>query len=277
MGATPVGNGGATMKKTVMKFSVSAVLAMSVAIPAFAADLYEPEVIVYKDPVPAPAIGGWYLRGYIGMTNQRSKGLDYQYFNDAAIRHSWLDKGGFGSSPLFGGGVGYQVNQWLRGDISVEYRGKASFAALDRYEEIADPTKWGTNNYTAKKSEWLLLANAYADLGTFSGITPYIGAGIGASRNTISHFNDANVVTGGGGYADTDSQWNLAWALHAGVGYALNDRASLDLGYSFVHLGDGRTKPAQNYNPAWSRQNDGFKFKDIVSHDVKLGLRYKLN
>jgi opacity protein-like surface antigen len=272
LGDVPVGSGGATMMKTVVKLAVSAVMMTSAAIPALAADLYEPEVIVYKDPEPAPAYGGWYLRGYIGMTNQRYKGLDYAGFHDAAIQHSWLDKGGFGSSPLFGGAVGYQVNHWLRGDISVEYRGKASFNALDR---VVDAGAISTNDYRAMKSEWLLLANAYADLGTYHGITPYIGAGIGASRNTISHFNDTNVQNSGGGYAGTGSKWNLAWALHAGLGYELTERATLDLGYSFVHLGDGKTARAYNHNGT-SRPNDGFKFKDLVSHDVKVGLRYKL-
>ena len=40
------------------------------------------------------------------------------------------------------------------------------------------------------KTEWLFLTNAYIDLGTWWCVTPFIGAGIGASRNTISNFMD---------------------------------------------------------------------------------------
>ena len=57
------------------------------------------------------------------------------------------------------------------------------------------------------------MANGYYDFGDFYGITPYVGAGIGASYNTISHFRDVNIITGGGGYADDNSEWNFAWAL----------------------------------------------------------------
>lgn len=245
------------------------------AAPAMAADLYDPPVI--ETPAPAPQFGGWYLRGHLGMSNQRYDGLDYEYFEVPGFTQSWLDSGGFSSAPLMGAGVGYEFNDWLRADVTAEYRGKADFHALDRFTSDATGALIGTNAYTATKSELLLMANAYADLGNFGGIKPYIGAGIGASRNTISHFNDANVVAGGGGFAPKHSQWEFAWALHAGLGYEVTERLTMDLGYSYVNLGDGKTGVAQNYDPASSRPNDGFTFKDLTSHDVKLGFRYKFN
>ena len=113
------------------------------------------------------------------------------------------------------------------------------------------PTRTGTttNDFRAQKSEWLFLANAYADLGTFYGITPYVGAGIGTSRNTISGFRDINIINGGGGYAGDESQWNFAWALHTGIGIQATERLTIDLGYSFVSLGDAHTGPLQNDDP----------------------------
>lgn len=277
-----------------IKFAKRALLGTAIAAvmsaPAMAADFfdYEPPVEkfydepVYKDYVPElppeEPFGGWYLRGHIGMSNQGFSGLDYFRYDDPAIDVIWLDEGGFGSAPLFGIGVGYQVNHWLRGDLTAEYRGKASFNALDRIVDADDnDIIYGINDYRAKKSELLFLANAYADLGNFHGITPYIGAGIGASRNTISHFNDSNIWTGGGGYAGRNSKWNFAWALHAGVGYEIGPRTTLDLGYSYVNLGDAKTGPAHNYDPAWTAPNDGFTFKKLHSHDLKLGVRYRLN
>ena len=41
------------------------------------------------------------------------------------------------------------------------------------------------------------MANAYVDLGNWYGVVPYVGAGIGASRNTICTFRDINVPTQG--------------------------------------------------------------------------------
>jgi opacity protein-like surface antigen len=248
---------------------LSAALLAGGAAPVLAADLYEPPVVV----TPPVALGGWYLRGHIGMSNQRLDRLDYEYFSDPEV-FEWVDEGGFDSAPIFGVGFGYQFNHWLRADVTAEWRGKSDFHAADRYDETGDGIFDGTNDYRAKKSELLFLANAYADLGSFHGITPYVGAGIGASRNTISHFTDVNIGTGGGGYAGKESEWNFAWALHAGVGIKATERLTIDLGYSFVNLGDATTGQAYNNDPALSRDNDGFKFENLTSHDLKLGVRY---
>jgi opacity protein-like surface antigen len=245
------------------------------AMPANAADiLYDPPpVYKYHPPEKKVVHGGWYLRGHIGMTNQRLRRLEHPDFAVVAD-HEWLDRGGFSSAPLFGGGVGYEFNDWLRGDITVEYRGKASFAATDRWVR-ADNGEFATNHYTAKKSELLLLANAYADLGNFHGFKPYVGAGIGMSRTTISHFADRDILRGAGGYAPPHSMWQLAWALHAGVGFQLTDRATLDFGYSYTHLGNARTGPLHNYDPR-EASLDPMTFRGLHSHDFKVGLRYAL-
>lgn len=253
---------------------IGAVMAF-MSLPAMAADyIAEPPVVEYVEP--APVYGGWYLRGHIGMSNQRLGRLHNEV--NAAGDFEWLERGSFDSAPIFGGGVGFKVNDYLRLDGIVEYRGKASFSALDRYPggTDADGDVWtaGTNDYSAKKSELLLMANAYADLGTFHGITPYIGAGLGVSRNTIHHFRDVNVPQGGVAYSGSKSDWQLAWALHAGVGIQATDRMTIDLGYSYLDLGNATTHDVVTYDGG---TNVGpFKFKNITSHDFKLGVRYAL-
>jgi len=226
--------------------------------------------------VEVQQFGGWYLRGDIGMSNQQFDGLDYVGFADPAV-HGWHDEGDFDAGITGQIGVGYQFNDWFRADVTGQYRGKTEFSALDFYDTdgIPDNGDEATNEYHAKKSEWLFLANAYTDLGTYAGITPYVGAGIGASRNTISNFTDNNAITGGGGFAGSDSQWEFAWALHAGVGIKATDRMTIDLGYSYLDLGDGQTANASNFIPSQTRPNpEPFKFKDITSHDFKVGVRY---
>src|SRR5690349_7862352 len=89
--------------------------------PAFAADLY-------VEPVAEPVIGAWYLRGYLGMSNQFYDGLESDLF-DTPFEHGWYDEGGFASAPIVGGGVGYAFNDNLRGDLTVEWRGKSDFDA----------------------------------------------------------------------------------------------------------------------------------------------------
>ncbi len=258
------------MSNFIKHAAVSAALLCLGTIPAYSADMQDPPVVEVQQ------FGGWYLRGDIGMSNQQFDGLDYVGFSDPVV-HGWHDEGDFDAGITGQIGVGYQFNDWFRADVTGQYRGKTEFSALDFYDTdgIPDNGDEATNEYHAKKSEWLFLANAYADLGTYAGLTPYVGAGIGASRNTISNFTDNNAVTGGGGFAGSDSQWELAWALHAGVGIKATDRMTIDIGYSYLDLGDGQTANASNFIPSQTRPNpEPFKFKDITSHDFKVGVRY---
>lgn len=233
-----------------------------------AADLYIPP------EENLPPTGGWYLRGHLGMSNQRLGKMHHELFSVVEL-HEFSDKGGFDSAPTGGIGVGYKFNDHLRTDAIIEYRGKADFHALDRYGHMETEPVWdGTNDYTASKSELLLMANVYVDIGDFRGIIPYVGAGIGASRNTIHHFRDINVPMDSVAYADTDPSWNFAWALHAGFGYAVTDALTLDFGYSYLNLGNAKTNSIHTYDGVTT--NSPMHFKDITSHDFKFGLRYAL-
>lgn len=251
--------------------AVLAALLAGVSAPVLAADYIDPPVEV------APVIGGWYIRGYIGMSNQFFDGLESDLYSVPFV-HGWNDEGGFDSAPIVGGGVGYQFNDYLRGDLTVEWRGKSDFYALD-WLQATDGGPITTNEYTAKKSELVFMANGYYDFGNFYGVTPYVGAGIGTSYNTISHFRDVNIITGGGGFADENSEWNFAWALHTGLGFQATERMTIDFGYSFISLGDASTGPIQNDDGGSfpTGANESIKFNDIYSHDFKLGVRYTLN
>ncbi len=230
---------------------------------AQAADIsYEPPMI---EPLPIEA-GGWYLRGFIGMSNQQVDNIYNVLFETTDV--TFLSDPSFESGIIGGGGFGYRFNDWFRADFTGEYRGKTGFTAYDVYPG-------GSNDYTAKKSEWLLLANAYFDLGTWKGITPYVGAGVGAARVTIHDFVDVNVITAGGGTAADASKWNFAWALHAGVGYEVNDRLTIDLAYRYVDLGDGVTGDIVRFDGVNNVYNP-MHFNDITSHDIMLGFRYAL-
>lgn len=248
-------------------FASTAIIAMMMGA-ASAADMAAP--VIYQ-PLPVKEFGGWYLRGDIGMSNQKLKNLDYFRFSQTP-GFTWLDEGGFDSAPFFGLGIGYQYNNWLRVDLTGEYRGKASFHALDQFDNGG---VINTNDYTGTKSEWLFLANAYVDLGTWWCVTPFIGAGAGFAKINIDHFRDSNVIAGGGGYADSGSTTNFAWALHAGLAYKVNPNFTVELAYRYLNMGDGETGIAYNFDGTTSGQV--FTFKDITSHDIKFGVRWALD
>jgi opacity protein-like surface antigen len=245
---------------------------ISVGCQAIAADMppNPPQVIIQQVPVPVvQEFNGWYLRGDIGMTNQKTKGLENPLFGTAA-NFTWLDQGSFTSGMSFGLGAGYQVNDWLRLDVTGEYRGGSKFHALDQFNNGGTIN---TNDYIFTKKEWLFLANAYLDLGTWWCITPFIGAGIGFTNLTLSNFRDTNVIAGGGGWAKDETKTNFAWALHAGAAYNVTQNFALELSYRYLHLGDGMTGDTINLDGS-NFVNNPTTVKDITSHDVRLGVRW---
>jgi opacity protein-like surface antigen len=188
----------------------------------------------------------------------------------------------FDSAPLFSLGGGYQFNNWLRVDVTGEYRGNAHFHGqqIAVFSPVILP-----DDYNASKSEWLFLANAFVDLGTWWCVTPFIGAGIGTSRNTISSFVDIGATQAGLGggsilsttYAETASKWNLAWALYAGLSYKVTPGLSLELMYRYVDLGKAHTGPTNSFDGVTIVNAPPFQFGTITSQDVMLGFRWNLS
>ncbi len=223
-------------------------------------------------PVVVDEFSGWYLRGDIGMSNQQVKGLS----NPAASTPILSSSYGFDAAPILGLGVGYYFNDWLRFDVTGEYRGRANFHGREIY---AGPQ---TDEYNGSKSEWLFLANAYVDLGTWNNLTPFVGAGLGFSRNSIHNFQDACHACGGVpvntgiSFAEDASKWNFAWAVHAGLGYRVNNNLTVELAYRYLDLGDAASGDLVTYTGVNNVYNP-MEFRNITSHDVKLGVRWMLN
>jgi opacity protein-like surface antigen len=237
---------------------------------AHAADLPLP---VAPPPIEEYVASGWYLRGDIGMTNQYFKGLHQRLYDQPGTSVEAVGMG-WDSSMLFGLGVGYQFNDWIRFDVTGEYRGKANFHGSDNVRFTGGQ---GVDNYSGSKSEWVAMANAYVDLGTWYGFTPYVGAGVGAANIKISGFRDDgfnNLGTSATYAADAD-KWNFAWALHAGVTYRVTRSMSIDFGYRYIDLGNATTGATRAFDGSFV--NGGpFTFNHIYSHDLKLGIRWML-
>ncbi len=176
---------------------------------------------------------------------------------------------------LFGVGLGYQWNNWLRTDITGEYRGETGFHGLDTW---FDGTYARFNNYTGKKSEWLFLANVYADLGTWHNITPFVGAGIGMSRNTIHSFRDTGIdpwLSPTLAYADAavEVEFRLGAACRPVLPAQRNARSSSPIATSIS---------ARRRAATWSAMTAPgpirpMQFDNITSHDLKFGVRWMLN
>ena len=250
---------------------------------AYAADLGLPP------PPPLPVVqpcigctGPIYLKGFIGAANPTVGDISSELFqfNDFEVSHKDIK-----SSPLFGIGLGYEFNSWLRFDVTGEYRGKSLFIAQDRFpggngsfsiaSNAADGAFLpGTNEYTADIESWVGLANAYIDLGTYFCITPYIGGGVGFASVSVLGLKDVNVPNTSVFYAADNTETNFAWAVHGGLAYEVNASMTLDLSYRYTDLGDARSGTVTAYDGSSSYKS--LDIDDINSHDLMLGVRWKL-
>lgn len=223
-------------------------------------------------PIPPIVLKGWYLRGDIGYSNQYVESLDNALYATAiSVDNQFAE---FTGAPILDIGFGYRWNRWLRFDVTGEYRSKAEFNGADLYTVVA-----GTfpDTYFGKKSEWLALANVYLDLGTWHGITPFVGAGAGAVNVRFGAFSDIGVGTTGDpaiAYASAHDEWNFAWALYAGLGFDVTDALTLELAYRYLDMGDGRTGDLCAYDDPTCGIDNPMIFEDLTSHDIRMGFRY---
>jgi opacity protein-like surface antigen len=268
-----------------VKSLIAAVAATLFSSAAFAADLPIAAPPMYAPPPPAD-FGGWYLRGDVGFSNQsvnRVVDTNAAAYNNVAVSQT----SSFGSAGIFDVGVGYQFNNWFRADVTAQWRGKSNFTGLDVVTGTGPLAGFvGTDSYTATKSEFLFLANAYVDLGTWWCVTPFIGAGIGTARVAMANFTDTgffhippfpSAPVTSFNYAGQASQWNFAWAVHTGLAYKVTPSVTLELAYSFVDLGPGLTGPTFSFDQVTNTTHAPFRFNDLTSHDLTLGVRWNFD
>jgi opacity protein-like surface antigen len=237
---------------------------------ARAADYAPPQPQPIYMPPPPPVIeeyaSAWYLRGDVGVGMMTANQLEYMQnplnSTNFAIEHSSM-----GDTFFIGGGVGYEFNNWLRFDVTGEYRGKTTVNAVGSYTFGG-----GTfgDVYQGYLNSWVFLANGYIDLGTWNCLTPFVGAGIGVTRNTLNDFVDTGLGTSGRGFGRDTSEWHTTWALHAGVAYNVTKSLKIELAYRYLNLGSitDTIDCVGGCNP------DSYKFSNIHSQDIKLGLRW---
>jgi opacity protein-like surface antigen len=258
-----------------VKFFVAAGAAALMSSAASAADM-----AIAPPPYAPPVVedfGGWYLRGDIGFSNQRIDRLNNPW---DSLNTSSVQSHSFNTAGIFGLGAGYRFNNWFRMDVTGEWRGNSQFYGTD---QITYNGGVGTDTYRATKNEWVVLGNAYVDLGTWWCVTPFIGAGVGGARVAINGFTDQSIAFNGGvgpalpglSQSPDSAKWNFAWAVHAGLAYKVTPNFTVELAYRYLDMGDGVTKPAPYFDgvsgvvPPWT-------FKNITSHDLKLGVRWDL-
>ncbi|GLS39648.1 hypothetical protein GCM10010869_52450 [Mesorhizobium tianshanense] len=237
-----------------------ATIALMPATQALAAD-YDPPIYVDQAPdyVPVEVGSGWYLRGDVAYLPEKSfRNVDFA-FNPASYDEN--------EDPVFASiGFGYHLNDYLRAEVNLGYLPGNKIGVS--YDDGTIAASGNLKNYA-----WSGIVNGYVDLGTYVGITPYIGAGAGILQSkrslSASYFSDDGDDTNDFVLHDNKTQYSFAYTLNAGLAYKLSKNISVDLGYQYFSAPDAEYATAEDLDSYPIR-------KGISNHQVKVGLRYDL-
>jgi len=217
-------------------------------------------------PSPAQDFSeGWYLRGFVGIGINNSYQLDYIQ-NPAHVTGFVFDQHSIADTFFLGAGIGYEWNNWLRFDVTGEYRGRTQVNARGVY----DPVTGQGDAYQGYLKSWVFLANAYVDLGTWNCFTPFVGVGVGAAHNQLVDFVDMGIGTTGAGFGRNSSEWHPAWALYAGVAYNVSKTLKVELAYRYLNYGS----ITDTIDCIGGCIPDSYKLSKLYSNDIMLGLRW---
>jgi len=243
---------------------------------AFAADMPMPPP-QYQPVIEVP-VGGWYLRGDVGIGIQTFATFEHAQNNPnfnfppfPIVQQDIQD------TTFVGFGVGYEFNNWLRFDVTAEERTKAMFRATGSFTQncAGGGTCFDVNS--GNFSSAVFMANAYFDFGTWWCLTPYVGGGVGGARNTITGIQDNGINsdgTVGFGFSLSDnSVWNFAWNLQAGLTYNVTNNFKVDFNYRFLSLGSPVSAVVFCQNTPNCPQAF-YTLHDTTSQELRIGFRW---
>jgi opacity protein-like surface antigen len=301
--------------------ALAGLLAISVASPAMAADMLKYSYQAPPDLEQAPVeIGsGWYLRADVGWSKDKGGQLSPDIAM-ALTQNSWQADVG----------AGFKWNSWFRSELMFGFHKMQNFNSTGAkvtcpYQltglSVTDPATnktteigylWDSQKETcspvqsANLRRQELMLNSFVDLGTWGGITPYVGAGVGVAalttKGSLQYYKTSDgsaysadltpigtfphIWLDGAGnqispqpavsYAKQDwtkrlkqTSYNFAWALMAGVGIDLTPRAKLDIGYRFANLG--------KYTSLVSPVTGQTVTTTLRTQEVHVGMRYLID
>ena len=210
-----------------------------------------------------------------------AKGGASKTFNTG--RTSFNDKDGnliaFPNEDLdTGSAFGFSVGKYVTDSFRLELE------AIKRtgYEYDVNSLLFPASANKAKIETHALFINGFYDFQPFSisntPITPYLGGGVGISRNKIGTIVEHEDGPPNGMTTDGDTINQFAYKLSAGTLVSITEQLSLDVNYQYVNLGAFKGGTELSWNgvrmPANDRQR-GINGGDIKTQELMVGLQYK--
>lgn len=235
---------------------------------------------------------GWYLRGDIGVA-----------MTNVSVETNFTSGDSDLGTPIaISVAAGYTFAEGLRAEIAFNHFNNLAFATRASYDNCGAEDDDGAPetplvnvsgdcfisvNATVNASS--IMANGYADLGTYWGIRPYVGAGLGVAYLSWNDFTFTDYCQGSGssdcgqsggvglntryqGTYTTENSFTYAANAMLGLSYELTRNTTLDMGYRFTYIGEaGVARAADN-----SGIYEDFTVGDITMHEVRVGFRYEI-
>ena len=216
----------------------SALLALLAAPQAFAAD------------------GGTYLTLGTGFGNAREA--------DISVPGTVFESDELGDSPVFSGAFGWRWSENFRAELEVAYH--PDYAVEEHLSAMGTEIE-----VDAEISALSAMINGYYDF-PMGNVTPYVGVGIGASKNRL--FDIRNTATTGPSaglsvIGDGDTATGTAYQLILGVDVPVNDNLSFNVAFHYVDLGKVKSAP-NTFGGVTTPGGEG----ELLIHDLRFGLRY---
>ena len=175
-----------------------------------------------------------------------------------------------------GSAFGFSVGKYLNDNFRLELE------AIKRtgYEFDARFTAFPTSTVKAKIETHALFVNGFYDFQPFSirntAITPYLGGGVGISRNKMGTSAQHNNGTPDGFTFDGNTINQFAYKLSAGTLVSITEHLSLDVNYQYVNLGAFKGGTEVLFDGAFnSTHQRGINGGDIKTQELMVGLQYR--
>ena len=188
--------------------------------------------------------------------------------NDSDLSYTQGDLELAAAAPLDGGpgftaAIGYGVPNGLRAELEFGYRS----SSWSKYEDLRATYGGETHDLDDEDSEGdvttlSLMVNGTMVFDTSSGLSPYVGAGIGFAKHEVSGEEAEATVQGTTHELESFSEDDtvLAYQAMVGVTYPISENAEARLGYRYFATSEA--------------EFDDFK-ADYGSHSVELGILFR--
>ena len=213
---------------------------------------------------------GYYITTKGGASKTFNTGMTS--FNDKDGNLIAFPNEDLGTGSAFGFSVGKYLTDSFRLELeAIKRTGYEYDARLDAAPIFTEKAKIQTE---------ALFINGFYDFQPFSisntPITPYLGGGVGFSRNKLGTTVQHEDGIPDGGTTDGDTINQFAYKLSAGTLVSLTEQLSLDVNYQYVNLGAFKGGVRVEINGVFAGNLvNGVNGGEIKTQELMIGLQYK--